>query len=154
MLCVDIPVRMWKKSIMRIKSYSEVSQLLTFEERFEYLKLDGGVGRATFGFDRYLNQSFYTSSQWLRVREIVIVRDNGCDLGVPGYDIYEGPLIHHMNPMIPDDIINQEDWILDPEFLILTCQRTHNDIHFGKKKLEPKVVTERSPGDTQLWARR
>lgn len=139
---------------MRTRTYSELSVLNTFDERFEYLKLDGGVGRATFGYDRYLNQSFYTSSQWLRVREFVIVRDNGCDLGVPGYEIHAEPLVHHMNPMTPEDIIHDEEWILNPEFLILTCQRTHNDIHFGRKKLEPKVVAERSPGDTRLWTRR
>lgn len=137
-----------------IKTYSELSQLTTFEDRFEYLKLGGNVGRATFGYDRYLNQQFYISSQWLRVREFVIVRDNGCDLGIAGHEIYDDPLVHHMNPMTPDDIVHQEDWILDPEFLILTCQRTHNDIHFGRKRLEPKVVAERSPGDTQLWTRR
>lgn len=139
---------------MRIRTYSELVHFPTFEERFEYLKLGGGVGHATFGFDRYINQNFYTSSEWQSVRQFVIVRDNGCDLGVPGYDIYSEPLIHHINPMKPDDIILQESWILDPEFLILTCQRTHNDIHFGKKRLEPKVVMERSPGDTQLWTRR
>jgi hypothetical protein len=139
---------------MRIRTYSELSVLNTFDERFEYLKLDGGVGRATFGYDRYLNQSFYTSSQWLHVREFVIVRDNGCDLGIPGYEIHAEPLVHHMNPMTPEDIIHDEEWILNPEFLILTRQRTHNDIHFGRKKLEPKVVAERSPGDTRLWTRR
>lgn len=138
----------------RVRTYSELIQYSSFDERFEYLKLAGGVGHATFGFDRYINQSFYTSSQWLRVREIVMIRDNGCDLAVPGREIYEKPLIHHMNPMTPDDIVHDESWILDPEFLILTCTKTHNDIHFGKKRLEPKVVTERSPGDTQLWQRR
>lgn len=138
---------------MMVRTYSELRTLPTFDERFEYLKLNGGVGRATFGYDRDLNQNFYKSSEWLHVREFVIVRDNGCDLAVPGYEVYEEPLIHHMNPMTPDDIIHQEDWILDPEFLILTCNRTHNDIHFGKKRLEPKIVTERSPGDTRLWTR-
>lgn len=137
-----------------IKTYSELSTLNTFEERFEYLKLEGGVGRATFGYDRYLNQNFYTSAQWLQVREFVIVRDSGCDLGIRGYEIREGALVHHMNPMTPDDIVNQEDWILNPEFLILTCHRTHNDIHFGRPSLTPKVVAERTPGDTQLWTRR
>lgn len=137
-----------------IRNYSELSNFSTFEERFEYLKLTGGVGRATFGFDRYINQNFYTSSEWHHARELVIVRDNGCDLGIPGYEIHSEPLVHHMNPMRPDDIILQEGWILDPEFLILTCSRTHNDIHFGNKRLEPKVVTERSAGDTRLWPRR
>jgi hypothetical protein len=133
------------------KSYSELSYLTTFEERFEYLKLDGGVGRATFGFDRQINQDFYTSREWESVRNYVIVRDQGCDLGVIGYEIHIGPLVHHMNPMVLNDILHKEDWILDPEFLILTTHRTHNDIHFGVKSLLPKIVTERSPRDTRLW---
>jgi hypothetical protein len=137
-----------------VRTYTELSSLNTFEERFEYLRLEGGVGRATFGYDRYLNQTFYTSAQWLQVREFVIVRDSGCDLGIRGHEIREGPLVHHMNPMTPDDIINEADWILNPEFLVLTCHRTHNDIHFGRISMEPKIVPERTPGDTQLWTRR
>lgn len=139
------------KMIMMTKVYSEVSKLMTFEERFEYLKLSGGVGRATFGFDRYLNQQFYNSREWELVRQEVIIRDEGCDLGVAGYEIFEGGLIHHMNPMGVSDVLNREDWILDPEYLILTTHRTHNDIHFGTKKLIPRVVTERTPQDTKLW---
>lgn len=139
------------RNTTKVRTYSELIQFTTFEERFEYLKLSGGVGHATFGFDRDLNQDFYTSYQWRRIRDLVIVRDNGCDLGVHGREIYEKPLVHHMNPMIPDDILNGEEWILDPEFLVLTCQRTHNDIHFGKPRLEPRVVIERSPRDTTPW---
>jgi hypothetical protein len=134
-----------------IKTYSEMSKYTTFDERFEYLKLGGGVGRATFGFDRHINQRFYTSPEWHSVRNYVIVRDNGCDLGIFGYEIHINGLIHHMNPMDVNDILHREEWILDPEFLILTTQITHNNIHFGVEKLFPKVVTERTPSDTKLW---
>lgn len=133
------------------KSYSELSKFDTFDERFEYLKLSGGVGRATFGFDRYINQQFYMSREWQDVRQHVILRDEGCDLGIIGYEIHVNLLIHHMNPMGIDDIVHGESWILDPEFLILTTHNTHNAIHFGGKKLEPKVVMERMPRDTKLW---
>lgn len=136
---------------MLIKTYSELSKLQTFDDRFDYLRLGGSVGQATFGFDRYINQQFYTSRQWKDVRNHVIVRDNGCDLGVIGYEIHVGILIHHINPMVPDDIIHAEEWILDPEFLITTTHNTHNAIHYGDKSLIPKVVTERTPGDTKLW---
>lgn len=135
----------------RIRSYSELRSLNTFEDRFEYLKLGGGVGRATFGFDRYINQQFYASREWADVRNFVVVRDNGCDLGIPGYEIHVNALIHHMNPMGVEDILHKEDWILDPEFLITTTQHTHNGIHYGKENLYPKVVTQRTPGDTRLW---
>lgn len=134
-----------------IKSYSELSRFNTFDERFEYLKLGGGVGRATFGFDRWINQEFYTSRQWHDIRDFVIVRDNGCDLGVEGYEIHVEPLIHHINPMKAEDIVNGEEWILDPEFLITTTHRTHNGIHFGTNRAYPKVVLARSPRDTKLW---
>lgn len=136
---------------MMIRQYSEMINFVTFEERFEYLKLGGGVGRATFGFDRHINQRFYTSNEWHDVRDHVIVRDNGCDLGVPGYDIHVNPLIHHMNPMDVNDLIHHESWVLEPEFLILTTIITHNNIHFGVSKLFPKVVVERTPSDTKLW---
>lgn len=133
------------------RRYSELSYLNSFEERFEYLKLNGGVGRATFGFDRHINQQFYMSKEWEDVRQYIIFRDEGCDLGIFGYEIHTGPLIHHMNPMNVDDILHREPWILDPEYLILTTHRTHNDIHFGTKSLLPKVVTQRTPRDTKLW---
>lgn len=136
------------------KCYSELRSIDTFDDRFEYLKLGGGVGRATFGFDRYLNQNFYTSREWENVRREVIIRDEGCDLGIIGYEIHHGLMIHHMNPMLPEDLHNQEAWILDPEYLITTKLATHNNIHFGVKSPYPKVVLERKPEDTQLWQRR
>lgn len=133
------------------RNYSDMVMLDGFDERFEYLKLDGDVGRSTFGFDRHVNQTFYMSQYWKDVRDFVIVRDNGCDLGVIGYEINFNPLVHHMNPISVDDILHREEWILNPEFLILTSFRTHNDIHFGRKTSYPKVVTERTPRDTKLW---
>lgn len=136
---------------MTTRSYSDLCRLSDFDERFEYLKLGGGVGRATFGFDRHINQRFYGSKEWEDVRQFVIFRDEGCDLGVIGYEIHANPLIHHMNPMTVDDIIHRESWILDPEFLITTTHHTHNAIHFGGKSLAPKVVIERRPMDTKLW---
>lgn len=136
---------------MHFKTYSELSHFQTFDDRFEYLKLSGGVGRSTFGFDRYINQKFYASREWEMVRQHVIIRDEGCDLGVIGYDIHIAPLIHHINPMSSEDIIHSEKWIIDPEFLITTTHATHNAIHFGVKKLYPKIVTQRSPRDTKLW---
>lgn len=106
---------------------------------------------ATFGFDRYINQKFYSTYEWKRARREVILRDNSCDLGIPGYEIHSGLLIHHLNPIVVDDIIHGAEWILDPEFLITTTQRTHNAIHFGDDKQLPKVVIERKPHDTRLW---
>lgn len=135
----------------RVRSYSELSRLETWEDRFEYLKLEGGVGRSTFGFDRHINQRFYTSNEWKSVRQFVIFRDEGCDLGVPGFEIHVKPLIHHMNPMGVEDILHNETWILDPDYLITTTHNTHNAIHYGGDNPYPKVVTERSPRDTKLW---
>ena len=135
----------------KTRAYSEMIQFDSFEDRFEYLRLGGSVGRATFAYDRYLNQQFYGSTDWQRVRQYVIVRDNGCDLGVPGYEIHVNPLIHHINPMVPEDILHREEWILDPEFLVLTSYTTHNDIHFGTRSTLPRVVVERTPRDTKLW---
>ena len=136
---------------MRIRSYSELMQLDTFEERYEYLSLKGEVGRSTFGFDRYMNQQFYKSRQWRDVRLEVIARDLGCDLAVDGYEIHERLVIHHMNPMVPADIIGGESDILDPRFLITTRHSTHNAIHYGDARLLPRQVVERRPGDTKLW---
>jgi hypothetical protein len=135
----------------KVRSYSELRRLNTFEERFEYLKLNGAVGQSTFGFDRYINQQFYTSYEWKRARRTVILRDNGCDLGILGYEINRSLLIHHINPMNPEDIIHGEEWIFDPEFLITTTPNTHNAIHFGNETLLPKVVIARLPNDTKLW---
>jgi hypothetical protein len=134
-----------------IRRYSELIQLPTFEDRFDYLKLNGDVGRATFGFDRYINQKFYLSREWQDVRRHVIIRDNGCDLGMEGYEISVKPLIHHINPMGVDDILHGEDWILDPEYLITTSHGTHNAIHFGAEVKHPRIVTQRSRNDTKLW---
>lgn len=136
---------------MMNRSYSELWKLVQFEDRFEYLKLNGEVGRSTFGFDRYINQRFYTSYEWKQARQRVILRDNGCDLGVSGYEIHGDLLIHHINPMVPDDIIHGEEWIFDPEYLITTTPQTHNAIHYGNDSLLPKIVTDRMPNDTTLW---
>lgn len=136
---------------MTIKTYSELRTLSTFTERYKYLQLFGQVGSSTFGFDRYLNQRFYRSTQWKTIRDEVIVRDNGCDLGIEGYDIYDRVIIHHMNPMTVDDIETGEDYILNPEYLITTTHRTHNAIHYGDESLLAKPLVERSPGDTRLW---
>jgi hypothetical protein len=137
-----------------IRTYSELSRISTFEQRFAYLALNGQVGRSTFGFDRWVNQRFYTSREWRRVRRDVIVRDNGCDLGVLGYEINDRVVIHHMNPMMAEDIIHGEEDIIDPEFLITTTHDTHNAIHYGDESLLPRAPVERRPGDTQLWSRR
>jgi hypothetical protein len=136
---------------MMNRRYSELRRLRTFEERFEYLELGGTVGRTTFGFDRWLNQRFYKSPEWFRARNFVIARDNGCDLGILGYEIYTSLLVHHMNPVFVDDIIHGEEWIIDPEFLITTSLNTHNAIHFGDKSLLPQGLVDRKAGDTRLW---
>lgn len=133
------------------RSYAELQYLETFEARFEYLKLSGSVGRETFGFDRYVNQAFYTSREWKRARDYVITRDLGCDLGIPGFEIFSGLLVHHMNPVSRDDILHGEDWIIDPNFLITTTQKTHNAIHYGESGDTPGKVVVRQPGDTTLW---
>jgi hypothetical protein len=135
----------------KVRCYSELKQIQTFEERYEYLKLGGGVGEATFGFDRYINQAFYSSTEWRRTRRFVIARDLGCDLGVFDYPIHTGLLVHHINPMNPNDIIHSEEWILNPEYLICTSQKTHNAIHYGNKSLLAKPFVPRSSGDTKLW---
>jgi hypothetical protein len=136
---------------MNSRNYTELRELETFEERYEYLRLGGEVGHATFGFDRWLNQRFYVTRDWDRVRSAVIVRDMGCDLGVLGYDIASELLVHHMNPVTREAILNREPWILDPEFLVTTCHRTHNAIHYGDRSLLPKPFVPRFPGDTRLW---
>ena len=137
--------------IMKIRKFSELLDLETFEERFEYLKLNGEVGRSTFGFDRYLNQNFYQSAEWKRARRTVIIRDNSCDLGIYGYEINHGLVVHHMNPMTSDDIVHGESWIFDPEYLICVTERTHNAIHYGDASLLNIKFTPRSAKDTKLW---
>lgn len=136
---------------MRHRTYSELRRFVTFEERFEYLSMPGEVGKATFGFDRWINQHFYRSREWKNSRDQVIYRDNGCDLGIPGYEIHHGLLVHHMNPVTPEDLTQGEEWVLDPEFLITTTLRTHNAIHYGDQSLLPRAPVERRPGDTRLW---
>lgn len=133
-----------------IRSYSELIKIPTFEERYRYLKLTGIIGEETFGFDRYLNQKFYKSREWMNIRDKVIIRDNGCDLGVPGYEIRGQILIHHMNPITKDDIIRRSDFLLDPEYLITTVKRTHNAIHYGDETLLMSMLI-RSKNDTCPW---
>lgn len=136
---------------MTIRTYTELSRLHTFEDRFDYLFLRGRVGESTFGFDRYINQEFYRSVQWKQVRDRVIVRDNGCDLGMEGYEIYDKIIIHHMNPMQAEDIIHADDAILDPEYLIAVTHRTHQAIHYGDRSMIRQPLVPRRPGDTNLW---
>jgi len=134
-----------------LRSYSELRRLDTFEERFDYLSLKGVVGDSTFGFDRYINQLFYRSVQWKHVRDHVIARDEGMDLGVEGYEIYDKVIIHHMNPMTARDIEHGDESILEPEFLITTTHRTHNAIHYGDRSLLREPHKARTRGDTKLW---
>lgn len=134
-----------------IRSYTELKKLKTFRERYEYLKLRGVVGAQTFGRSRYLNQVLYQSHEWRKARDIVIIRDNACDLGIEGYDIFDQIHVHHMNPIRPDDIENNRDIVFDPEFLICTAFDTHNAIHYGDDSLLPQLNVERKPGDTLLW---
>lgn len=136
---------------MRTRTYSELRRIRGFEERYRYLALRGEVGESTFGFDRYLNQRFYRSSEWRHLRSHVIARDMGCDLGVEGYELHDRIYIHHMNPMGVEDIKHGNADILNPEFLISTSHRTHNAIHYGDENLLPKQFVERRPGDTKLW---
>lgn len=138
-------------SISKLRTYSELQQLRTFKERFEYLALRGQVGEATFGFDRYMNQQFYHSAEWKAVRTHVIVRDNGLDLGTTDHEIPDNIYIHHLNPMTVAHIKHFDPMILDPENLISTCHRTHNAIHYGDERLLPRPLIERRPGDTKLW---
>ena len=133
-----------------MRNFSELSQFLTFEERFRYLRLEGRVGRDTFGFDRYLNQRFYDSPEWKQARRDTIARDLGCDLGVEGFEVYNRILVHHMNPITPDDIQDRNLDILNPEFLITVSHDTHNAIHYGDEYAIPSF-NERTPGDTKLW---
>jgi len=134
-----------------VRTYSELIKIPTFLERFKYLKLNGSVGVDTFGFDRYLNQTFYRSYEWKRLRNNVIVRDMGCDLGLEGYDIFDKILVHHMNPIGPDDIIHRSDYLLDPEFLICTSKLTHDAIHYGDEQILYQDPVIRTPGDTCPW---
>lgn len=138
---------------MSIRTYSELITFSTFEERYEYLRLSGRVGEETFGFDRWLNQVFYKSDEWLSVRDKIIVRDDACDLGIPGRDIRSRILIHHMNPIRKEDILRRNDILLNPEYLICVTQNTHRAIHYGNANLLIKDPIERKPNDTCPWKR-
>lgn len=138
-----------------IRRYSELILLPTFEERYEYLRLGGKVGEETFGFDRYINQKFYTSAEWLSLRDKVIVRDLGCDLGIADREIQGRILIHHMNPITKRDILDRTEFLLNPEYLITTVKRTHDAIHYGTKNfIGQAVLIERRPNDTCPWKMR
>ena len=136
---------------MIIRTYSELIALPTFEERFKYLQLNGQVGESTFGFDRYMNQVFYRSQKWKSIRDFVIIRDCGCDLGVEGYDIHGKIIIHHMNPLSMRDIETESDFLLNPDFLICTTHNTHNAIHYGDENLLVIAPIERTKNDTCPW---
>ena len=139
------------KTMTTIRTYSELCQLSTFEERFDYLRLNGSVGKDTFGFDRYLNQQFYRSSEWKRIRDRVILRDNGCDLGVEGYEIRGRILIHHIKPISVEDIHTMSDLLMNPEYLICVSHRTHNAIHYGDESLIITAPIERTQNYTCPW---
>lgn len=140
---------------MIMKTYSELITLPTFKERFEYLKIGGAVGKETFGYDRYLNQILYTSDEWRNFRRDIIIRDNGCDLACPGFEIPKGIkiLIHHINPITVEDVLNRDPKIFDPENVIATTLNTHNAIHYGDASLLTLAPLERSKNDTCPWRR-
>lgn len=131
--------------------YDELVKRDTLLGRFRYAVLQGEIGVATFGTDRYLNQKFYMSQEWKRIRDIVIVRDEGCDLGVPGFEIHDRLLVHHMNPITAQDLKVFNEDILNPDYLISVSVGTHNAIHFGDENQLPQGMVERRPGDTTLW---
>ncbi len=135
----------------KVKRYSELIQIDDYMKRFDYLKLGGKIGTETFGFERYLNQKFYQSSEWKRVRDAIIIRDNGCDLAYPGREICSKIIIHHINPILPKDIIEKEDWILNPEFLVCVSKQTHDAIHYGDRSLLILDPLVRTKNDTCPW---
>ena len=136
---------------MSIRTYSELILLPTFEERFKYLQLNGRVGDDTFGFDRYINQNFYRSTEWKRIRDLIIMRDNGCDLALEGYEIYGRILIHHMNPITVKDVELSTEYLMNPEYLICVTHNTHNAIHYGDEKFINKSPVVRTKNDTCPW---
>ena len=138
---------------MNIKTYSELSKLTTFEERYRYLRLGGRVGEETFGFDRWINQMFYKDPEWLKIRDEVIIRDNGCDLGIEGREIYSRIIVHHMNPITKADILDRSEFLLNPEYLICTVKNTHDAIHYGDENLLITLPMERNVNDTCPWRR-
>lgn len=135
----------------RIRSYSELAMLDTFAERLAYLKLEGAVGFETFGSERWVNQRFYTSSEWRRFRRQIILRDFGCDLGIPGYDVARYGVIHHINPIRYDDLVNSAECLMDPENSIFVSPATHRVIHYGDLKLACLEHSDRTPNDTCPW---
>lgn len=135
---------------MKIRSYNELMKLKTFVERYEYLRLNDIVGHSAFGFNRYINQNLYHSNRWRRIRDEIIVRDNGCDLAVPGYEITDKIVIHHMNPISLREIEEGDEIVFNLDVLICTSYRTHLAIHYGDKSL-PKPLVVRHSGDTKLW---
>lgn len=149
MLCEDIVGTVMKM----IRTYSELITFPTFEERYRYLRLEGKVGEDTFGFDRWLNQSFYKDPEWRAIRDKIIIRDNGCDLGIPGREIYSRIIVHHMNPITKDDILSRSAFLLNPEYLICTVKNTHDAIHYGDEGLLIKAPIERTKNDTCPWRR-
>ena len=136
-----------------IRTYSELITFPTFEERYRYLRLEGKVGEDTFGFDRWLNQSFYKDPEWRAIRDKIIIRDNGCDLGIPGREIHSRIIVHHMNPITKDDILSRSAFLLNPEYLICTVKNTHDAIHYGDEGLLIKAPIERTKNDTCPWRR-
>jgi hypothetical protein len=134
-----------------LRTYSELRQLESFEDRYHYLALRGKVGDATFGFNRWVNQAFYTSREWRHARDGIIVRDNGCDLGIDGYEIHSGLYIHHLNPITLKQIEEGDPCVFDPNNLITVTHRTHNAIHYGDERMLPRPPVDRKPGDTKLW---
>ena len=134
-----------------IRTYSELIELENFQLRYEYLKLSGKVGEETFGLDRYLNQIFYKSEEWSRLRDEVIIRDNGCDLGIDGREIQGCIIVHHMNPITIDDIVNRTEFLLNPEYLICTSKLTHDAIHYSNSDILIKDPIERRKNDTSPW---
>lgn len=136
---------------MLIRTYTDLIQLKTFEERYEYLRLGGIVGQDTFGFDRYLNQRFYRSPEWKQIRRDVIIRDEGRDLAMEGYELDKGIYVHHMNPITAKDLVDVTDWLLNPEYLVCVSKRTHDAIHFGDKSLLPELPKERTLNDMCPW---
>lgn len=138
---------------MNLRRYSELKRLRTFEERYEYLRIGGLIGESTFGFERYLNQQLYTSQRWRQLRNEIIIRDNGCDLGIEGRDIYDKIIIHHMNPLTRDQMQEPDESMFDPEYLICVSLNTHNAIHYGDASLLRKDYIPRRPNDTCPWKR-
>ena len=138
----------------KIRTYSELMQYQTFLDRYRYLKIGGKVGEETFGIDRYLNQQFYKSKEWRKIRDEVIIRDGACDLGIPDREISSRIIIHHMNPITKYDILNKTEFLLNPEYLICCLKTTHSAIHYGDESLLFTGLVERSPNDTCLWKRR